>query len=410
MRDTTLDTALNASGPDRERIFSLDVFRGLTILTMVFVNDVGHLQNIPAWMRHAPENSDSMTFVDLVFPAFLFIMGMSIPPALGRRLARGESVTRVLGHVLLRVFGLLVIGIFMVNIPQYRADLTGLSKAAWVLLLFLGVILVWNGYPHTVGRIRWLFLGLRLGGIALLTVLAAVYRGGQEGTWMQTSWWGILGLIGWAYLIAAGIFLLFGARTAVLVGAVGLLTAVFVGDKTGALGFLGRLHDYVNVGGHWGGHGAIAVAGMVLGTLFLDSSLARRPGRRILWMLVMGLGLMAGGFLFRPLYGISKVQATPTWCLYSAGICCFVFAVLYWLVDVKGIRRWSFFLSPAGRDPLLAFILPSIVASLLTLVGIEYLNTHFNNGVPAIIRSVVFALFIVALTDLLYRLRVRLHL
>ncbi len=250
MRDTTLDTALNASGPDRERIFSLDVFRGLTILTMVFVNDVGHLQDIPAWMRHAPENSDSMTFVDLVFPAFLFIMGMSIPLAVGRRFARGESVTRVLGHVLLRVFGLLVIGIFMVNIPQYRADLTRLSKAAWVLLLFLGVILVWNGYPHTVGRIRWLFLGLRLGGIALLTVLAAVYRGGYEGTWMQTSWWGILGLIGWAYLIAAGIFLLFGARTAVLVGAVGLLTAVFVGDKTGALGFLGQLHDYVNVGGH----------------------------------------------------------------------------------------------------------------------------------------------------------------
>ena len=172
---------------------------------------------------------------------------------------------------------------------------------------------------------------------------------------------------------------------------VGLLTAVFIGDKTGALDFLGRLHQYVNVGGHWGGHGSIAVAGMVLGTLFLPGSPAQTPSRRIRWMLVMGLGLLAGGFLFRPLYGISKVQATPTWCLYSAGICCFVFAVLYWLVDVKGIRRWSFFLTPAGRDPLLAFILPSIVASLLALLGVEYLNTHLNVGTTAIIRSAVFA-------------------
>lgn len=412
MRAKIVDTALSASRPDRDRIFSLDVFRGLTILTMLFVNDVGHLQNVPAWMKHAPEDSNSMTFVDVVFPAFLFIMGMSIPLAIERHLARGESWPRLIGHLLLRVAGLLVIGVFMVNIPRYRADLVGLSRSAWVLLLFLGVILVWNRYPPAAGRIRWLFRGLRLAGIALLVVLAVIYRGGdgQEGTWMRTSWWGILGLIGWAYLIAVGTFLLSGGRTAALVGAVGLLTAVFVGDKTGALGFLGRLHEYINVGGHWGGHGSIAVAGAILGTLFLSDSAAQRPGRRVLRMLVMGLSLLAGGFLFRPLYGISKVQATPTWCLYSAAICCFMFALLYWLVDVKGIRRWSFFLAPTGRDPLLAYILPSIVAALLALLGIEYLNNHLNKGLHGIIRSAVFALLIVALTDLLYRLRIRLHL
>jgi heparan-alpha-glucosaminide N-acetyltransferase len=406
--------SVSATGDEvpRERVLSLDVFRGLTILVMIFVNEVAGIQDVPAWMRHAPENSDAMTFVDLVFPAFLFIVGMSIPLAVERRVARGDSLMRICGHVLVRTLGLLLIGVYMVNIHGFRADLAGISRDCWVLLLYLGVVLVWNRYPQSAGPSRWLFRSLRLAGIVLLVVLAVIYRGGQgQGvTRMQTSWWGILGLIGWAYLIASTAYLLFRSQIAVLVGMVGLLTAVFVGDKDGALGFLGLLHQYVNIGGHWGGHGSIAVAGVVLGMLFLPGSPARSPSRRIIWMLVFGIGLLAGGFLLRPLYGISKVQATPTWCLCSAGMCCGLYAVLYWLVDVQGISRWSFILRPAGADPLLAYILPAIVASLLGVVGIEYLDTHLNTGLPGIARSAVFAFAIVAITGLLYRLRVRLHL
>jgi predicted acyltransferase len=170
------------------------------------------------------------------------------------------------------------------------------------------------------------------------------------------------------------------------------------------------VHQYVNVGGHWGGHGSIAVAGVVLGMLFLPESPARSANSRIRWILVFGLGLLAGGFLLQLLHGISKVQATPAWCLYSAGICCFTFAFLYWLVDVKCICRWSFFLRPAGADPLLAYILPSIVHAGLGVLGVQYLNTHFNDGMQGIIRSIVFAMAMVAITDILYRLRIRLRL
>lgn len=397
---------------DPGRIVSLDIFRGLTILVMVFVNELGHQQGVPAWMRHAPENSNSMTFVDVVFPAFLFIVGVSIPPAIERRAARGESLLRICGHILVRTLGLLVIGVYMVNLPAFRADLAGISKEWWTLLLFIGVILVWNSYPRSEGKRRCLFRGLRLAGAALLILLAVLYRGerGQEVAWMRTSWWGILGLIGWAYLIASVAWLLLRGQPALLAGLVGVLTTVFIGDKTGALSFLGGLHEYVNVGGHWGGHGSIAVAGVVLGAMLLPRSPVASPGRHSLWMIVFGFGLLAGGFLLRPLYGISKVQATPTWCLYSAGACSFVLAFLYWLADTRGLRRWSFFVRPAGADPLLAFILPSMVHALLTILGVHYLRTHFNTGHAAIIRSAVFSLAIVALTGLLYRLRVRLRL
>ena len=59
---------------------SIDVLRGLVMFTMVFVNDVAGVHGIPAWMKHHhPDNASGMTFVDLVFPAFLFLVGMSIP-------------------------------------------------------------------------------------------------------------------------------------------------------------------------------------------------------------------------------------------------------------------------------------------------------------------------------------------
>ena len=65
----------------RERIYSIDVLHGITIFLMLFVNDLGWVNGVPWWMRHSPSNDDGITFVDLVFPAFLFVIGMSIPIA-----------------------------------------------------------------------------------------------------------------------------------------------------------------------------------------------------------------------------------------------------------------------------------------------------------------------------------------
>ena len=150
------------------RVASIDVFRGLTLLTMIFVNDVGGKAGVPTWMKHAPTGADTMTFVDVVFPAFLFIAGMSIPFALGRRIAKGESLLRLAGHVLKRTAGLLIVGVYMVNTYRFDKQAMPISTHLWSLLMFFGVILVWNQYPRSAEARRTLYGVLRLVGVALL--------------------------------------------------------------------------------------------------------------------------------------------------------------------------------------------------------------------------------------------------
>src|SRR3979409_1269679 len=93
-------------GTPAARITSLDELPGLVMFMMIFVNDLaGAGRIVPDWMVHFSDRhhgGSGMTFVDLVFPAFLFIVGMSVPFALGSRIAKGEPLLKTLGHVALR--------------------------------------------------------------------------------------------------------------------------------------------------------------------------------------------------------------------------------------------------------------------------------------------------------------------
>src|SRR5437763_1749244 len=126
---------LPAAGQSRaQRVTSIDALRGLVMFTMIFVNDIAGAEHAPAWMKHYNDGREGsgMTFVDLVFPAFLFIVGMSIPFALGARLARGEPRSKLLGHIALRTLSLLALGILMVHAESGAANgRPPLSRTAW---------------------------------------------------------------------------------------------------------------------------------------------------------------------------------------------------------------------------------------------------------------------------------------
>ncbi len=398
--------------PTTERVLSVDIFRGLTIFMMIFVNDLAGVRHIPAWLKHAPATADAMTIVDLVFPAFLFIVGLAIPFAMQSRNRRGETTFQLWKHILIRTLGLLILGIFMVNMESLHSTALAIPPAWWTLLLFIAAILVWNQYPRISGPRRIIVTVLRGIGFSLLILLAIIYRGGEgdQVHWLRTSWWGILGLIGWAYLTCCIIYFRFRNNLSALIGILALLIALYIGDKTGRLDFLAPITDYIWLGGHIGGHSAITLTGVIAGTLFLEGSPAPNTNSRLKWLFGFALMLFLAGYFLRSLYGISKNNATPTWCLYSSAICCLIFMLLYWIVDCQGRKIWARFLQPAGENPLLAYILPDIFYPLLSIGGIKFYAQHLGSGLPGIFRSLGLGLLMLWITGQLTKLKIRLHL
>src|SRR4051812_5423517 len=125
------------------RIDSVDALRGLTILLMVFVNDLGPAA--PAWMHHIqPPDADGMTLADVVFPAFLFLVGVSIPLAFERARAAGRSTGAQFVHVLTRTGGLLLMGVIELNGPDDHT----LGPPGWRVLAYAAVMLAWCAVPR----------------------------------------------------------------------------------------------------------------------------------------------------------------------------------------------------------------------------------------------------------------------
>ena len=131
------------------RLKSLDIIRGINLFLMLFVNDLFD-EGVPHWLVHAKANEDGMGLADVVFPCFLFLVGLSIPFALSNRL-KTESKFEISKHILIRTISLLVIGIFMVNTDDYNQQLTGLNKYVWILAGYVSIFLVWNNYTGKYG-------------------------------------------------------------------------------------------------------------------------------------------------------------------------------------------------------------------------------------------------------------------
>jgi len=395
----------------QDRIFSIDVFRGLTIFMMIFVNDLASVKNIPLWMKHMPTEIDGMTFVDLVFPAFLFIVGMSIPLAITKRESSGDSPIKVWLHIIIRTVGLLVLGLFFVNTGKLNPEIVGISKHLWLLIFLVGVILVWNQYPKEGGN-KILYLALRIFGVGLLLFDAIIYRSGtvENPGWFNTYWWGILGLIGWAYFSASLIYYIVRKNLSGHIGILTLLILLYVADQTKLIGYLDFINDTLWLGGHIGGHTAIALAGVVTTIVFTDSTENTGHIKKTLYALLFALFLAIMGYFLRPLYGISKDLATPSWSLYSSAISIVIFTALYWIIDVFKQKSWADFLKPAGSNPLLAYILPDIFYALISIFGITVLSEQFGSGAIGFIRSIVFSFLMLVITSLLSKLKIRLHL
>ena len=144
------------------------------MLLMIWVNDFWTLTKVPKSLSHAEPYEDYLGFSDIIFPLFLFIVGLSIPFAIQNRISKNETVGYMAKHVVIRAVSLIIIGVFMVNYDTHHESL-GLGKWLWCLLMALGVLLVWMQWKKSPIPEKW-HRYLQLIGIALLVFLAIVTK------------------------------------------------------------------------------------------------------------------------------------------------------------------------------------------------------------------------------------------
>jgi hypothetical protein len=354
----------------------------------------------------------------------------------------GKSKWAQLAHVLVRTASLLLMGLIEFNSGDDRT----LGGPLWRLLAYTALILAWCAPVRKRGPRRLLVIVGKGLGLAGLLVLLAVYRREpgpaeipfwgriENWAWLRTGWWGILGLIGWAYGTVCLLVLLLGWRREWLMGALALLMVLhlalnhgglftrledkpWLGAAADPLAALARgieaLSQYVSLRDAMGSLAAVTMAGCLLGTVLRRDCDLTTHAARIGWATTFAAGLFLAGCLTDTFEGINKIAATPTWCLWCAALASVGWIVLNLALDATRTGGWLMPLRAAGANPLVAYFLHPTVVELIVLAGLgDHVLAYKQAADPwAVVGgSLVMAAFICATAGLLGRLGLRMRL
>ena len=367
-----------------ERLRSLDVFRGLTIAAMILVNDAGDWDKTYRPLLHAEWNGWTPT--DLVFPFFVFIIGVAIPYAFAGRLARSGGDLRPLHwQIVRRTLLLFAIGLFLAWFPFYTVDwssarIPGVLQRIAVVYLFAA--LAWlhlKPWPRA-----FLMLAL-LAGYWLAMALIAVpgHSAGELGPQSNLA----------AYVDHA----VLGRHT--------WKKAPGPGDPEGILSTIPAI--------------ATALAGLFTG----DWLRSRRTSReKLKGLLLWGAVATIAGLALAPWFPINKNLWTSTYVIFTAGAALLLLAAAYYLVDMKGWEGWARPFTVFGTNAIFAFAGSTFMAKVMYLIKWttvegetvtlqQWLYRHlFAPWLPDYVASLAWALAFTALwwglTALLYRRRI----
>jgi predicted acyltransferase len=329
------------------RMVSLDVFRGATIAAMILVNDPGSWSHIYPPLEHAEWNGWTPT--DLIFPFFLFIVGVSLTLSFASRIARGITRRTLAIHVVRRSALIFAIGLFLNGFPGF--DFSAIR--------IMGVL----------QRIALCYL------VAGLLYLATFQRAPSPDGPVR---------------VRAHLWVTAAVAVALLVGYWALMTFVPVpGYGAGHLGKEDNLGAYIDrtlMRGHlwgesvtWDPEGILstipAIASLLIG-MFAGEWLRsdRRPGRKALGLAAAGLALLVIGRLLHPYFPINKNLWTSSFVLFTGGFAMLALALCYWIVDVRARRVWTWPFLVFGMNAILAYALAALVSEVST--DFEFL--HFQ--------------------------------
>lgn len=371
----------------QNRLVSLDVFRGLTIAGMVLVNNPGTWSAIYPPLAHAEWHG--ITPTDYIFPFFLFIVGVAIPIALGKRIEEGIT-NKVYLKILSRAALIFFLGLFMAAFPLFDFSKPEIPLFAKLITMFglLTILYLW-----LTGKTREPLIGLAL----LAAFLAALYFAGYPLVFRNFQIFripGVLQRIAVCYLVTSIIFLHVNWKQLTIIGIVLLLfywllmTIVpipgcdfsTINDKACNLAafvdraILGTNHIWQSAKvydpeGILSTLPAIAttISGVLTG-LWLKSK--RGDLEKVAGMFFVGLILIVLAWCWNPFFPFNKALWTSSYVLYTSGLALCFLGFCYFLIDIKGYRAWTAPFVIFGVNALALFVGSGLMARMMSIVKV----------------------------------------
>jgi predicted acyltransferase len=290
-------TRSHVGTPAAHRLQSLDAFRGITIAAMILVNNPGSWEHVYAPFRHAAWNGCTPT--DLIFPFFLFIIGVAITFSFDRRRESGASRRHLYANIARRTVLIFGLGIFLNGFPLFD----------WSVLRIPGVL---QRIALCYGCVALLVLNTGVRGQSLTAVLLLVSY------WLAMVWVRVPGKVSGGFEVEANL----AAYVDTLVLRGHLLHEGW--DPEGILSTLPAV--------------ATTLAGVLAGQWIRA---APRASQRVAGLVVAGSIAIGGGLLLDHWCPINKSLWTSSYVLFTAGIACAGLAACYWFIDINGHRRWA---------------------------------------------------------------------
>jgi len=366
----------------RERLISLDVFRGLTILLMTIVNNPGDWGNVYPPLLHAEWHGCTLT--DLVFPFFIFIMGVAVPLAMPDKFYDGTTFNKIL----VRSLRMLCLGIFFNFFGKIQ--LFGLEEIP--LLMGRLIITVAVGYA-LMGSFSSKIKNILAFSILFIYLLLA-YSGIEA--YQDVRLPGVLQRIAIVYFVVSLLYLKTSQKTQIITGIVLLLGywAIMtlipvpgIGEANLDKGTnLASWLDNILLKGHmyrgtvtWDPEGILStipsivngIIGLLIGQLLQTDMIKIQKAQR---MGIIGTILIFFGLIWDIIFPINKSLWTSSYVLYTTGLATVVLTILYYIIDIANYKKGFKPFLVWGVNPMIVFFTSQIIPQ--ALVMIEFQNPH----------------------------------
>ncbi|TDE05396.1 acyltransferase family protein [Flavobacterium hiemivividum] len=363
----------------KERLISLDVFRGFTILLMTIVNNPGSWGSIYPPLKHAEWHGCTPT--DLVFPFFIFIMGTAIPFAMPTK----QFDFTVFNKILVRSLRIFCLGLFLNYFS--RIEVFGLEGVSLLLVRLLITFAVAYALLGNFSLKIKTYLVFSILGILLFLAYSNIPA------YQDVRIPGVLQRIGIVYFFIALLYLKTTLKTQLLLAASILIGYYILMAFVPVPGFgeanfekgtnLAAWLDNLILNGHlwsysktWDPEGILstlpAIGTGILGMFVGQILNLEIPKIEIVKKIaIVGSVLLVLGLIWSLIFPLNKPLWTSSYVLYTAGIAALCLAVLYYIIDVANYKKWTKLFLFWGVNPMIVFFFSGIIPRVLSSITIQ---------------------------------------